>query len=186
MNISFIQNVLEFDKSVALFVGSHQTQKLTELFLFITNFANPQSLVSIVVAVVLLFWLFNKREHLLQFVSSIFIAGVVIWVVKNLIARDRPMGGIIQETGHSFPSGHSLISAVMFSVLIYIGKRYIKQSWLRYSFIAFMIIAMLSIGLSRVYLGVHYMSDVIGGFLIGFILSAISILIVDTHHRKNT
>ena len=81
--------------------------------------------------------------------------------------RPRPSKfQIISEKGYSFPSGHSMVSMAFYGLLIYLIYKYIKNKKLKYSLIVTLSILIFLIGISRIYLGVHYASDVIAGFCI--------------------
>jgi membrane-associated phospholipid phosphatase len=73
---------------------------------------------------------------------------------------------IIEETGYSFPSGHSMISMAFYGYIIYLIYKYVKNKYIKWISIVLLSILICSIGISRIYLGVHYTSDVLGGFLI--------------------
>ncbi|RLG10216.1 hypothetical protein DRN73_08395 [Candidatus Pacearchaeota archaeon] len=96
--------------------------------------------------------------------------------VKDLIQRPRPISSLIPVSGYSFPSGHALISIIFFTSLIYFFKDNIKNKNLRYTFITINILLFLLIGFSRIYLNVHWFSDVLGGFLLGLFWIGFSIL----------
>ena len=117
--------------------------------------------------------------------------GILIWLnlgisvllnqaLKFIIQRPRPTEfRIINESGYSFPSGHSMISAAFYGFLIYLIYKNVKNKYLKWSLITLLSLVILTIGISRIYLGVHYTSDVIAGFLI-----SISYLIIFTHFSK--
>ena len=87
------------------------------------------------------------------------------------------MNMLIEETEFSFPSGHALFAALIFGFLIYVFKNEIKNKIIRYSFIIINILLMITISFSRLYLKVHWFSDVLAGFFLGiFILTYIIIL----------
>ena len=81
--------------------------------------------------------------------------------------RPRPTEfRLIEETGYSFPSGHSMISLAFYGYLIYLIYKYINNKHLKRILIIILSTLICIIGVSRIYLGVHYTSDVLGGFLI--------------------
>ena len=81
--------------------------------------------------------------------------------------RPRPTEfRIIEETGYSFPSGHSMISMAFYGYLIYLIYKYVENKNVKWILISLLSILICLIGISRIYLGVHYTSDVLGGFLI--------------------
>ena len=118
--------------------------------------------------------------------------GILIWLnlgisvllnqaLKFIIQRPRPTEfRIINENGYSFPSGHSMVSAAFYGFLIYLIYKNVKNKYLKWSLITLLSLVILTIGISRIYLGVHYTSDVIAGFLI-----SVSYLIIFIHFAKD-
>ena len=118
--------------------------------------------------------------------------GILIWLnlgisvllnqaLKFIIQRPRPTEfRIINESGYSFPSGHSMVSAAFYGFLIYLIYKNVKNKYLKWSLITLLSLVILTIGISRIYLGVHYTSDVIAGLLI-----SISYLIIFIHFAKD-
>ena len=85
--------------------------------------------------------------------------------LKLLLQRNRPVTNrIINEIGYSFPSGHSMVSMAFYGFIIYLVYVYCNNKKIKWPVILFLICIILIIGLSRVYLGVHYLSDVLAGF----------------------
>ena len=114
-----------------------------------------------------LIFLKNKKIPLYTIVGVLTSAGLMR-IVKAIIQRPRPDGyRLIAETGFSFPSGHSLNAMVFYGFIIFLVYHFVKPKSLKIFLLILLPIIILSIGLSRVYLGVHYVSDIIGGYLFG-------------------
>ena len=86
--------------------------------------------------------------------------------MKFILQRPRPTEyRIIEETGYSFPSGHSMVSMAFYGLLIYLIYKHIENKYLKWLLISILSLLIVLIGFSRIYLGVHYVGDVIAGFL---------------------
>ncbi len=133
-------------------------------FLFITNMGG---IIFMVIFVPTLFFVFKDFK-----IIYLSLGGVGFnTIMKTLVHRKRPdINRMINERGYSFPSGHSLISSLVFGYLIYKLNNTIKNKFIKYFVIGIIVCIILSIGISRIYLGVHYFSDVLCGFLEGFII----------------
>ena len=136
---------------------------LHDYFLFITKFGDEE----IVIILILLFTLLlsDKRFILLPLIGFI-----VNSSLKVFIHRDRPsVLHLVEESSFSYPSGHSMISVILYGYLIYFISKHINNKIIRRCLISILVFVIISIGISRVYVGVHYISDVIGGYLVGLI-----------------
>ncbi len=127
-------------------------------------------------------WCGGKKEYILSFLITVLGAEISGQLLKILFHRARPDGGLAVENTFSFPSGHALIAAAFYSFLIYYFWQTSKSNAQKYFYLISGLILILLIGLSRLYLGVHYFSDVIGGYILGAIWLAIGIYI----HQKNS
>lgn len=108
---------------------------------------------------------------------NLIIVSVLNVVLKDILQRPRPTEyRIINESGYSFPSGHSMISMAFYGFIIYLTYKYVKNKYIKWGLITLLSILIITIGISRIYLGVHYTSDVLAGFLI-----SISYLILYTN-----
>ena len=127
-------------------------------FLFITNMGG---IIFMVIFVSTLFFVFKDVR-----IIYLSLGGVGFnTIMKTLVHRKRPnINRMISEKGYSFPSGHSLISSLVFGYLIYKLNNTIKNKFIKYLVIGIIIC------ISRIYLGVHYFSDVLCGFLEGVII----------------
>ena len=108
----------------------------------------------------------NKKIGVSIF-SNLVIVTILNQLLKRILQRPRPTEyRIIEETGYSFPSGHSMISMAFYGYLIYLIYKYVKNKYIKWISIVVLSLLICTIGISRIYLGVHYTSDVLGGFLI--------------------
>lgn len=108
----------------------------------------------------------NKKTSIFVWINLISIT-ILNQVLKFILHRPRPTDfRIIEESGYSFPSGHSMASMAFYGFLIYLIYKKINNKYLKWGLICFLSILILFIGISRIYLGVHYTSDVLAGFLI--------------------
>ena len=131
---------------------------------FITNYG--VSIFLIVFTIILLISIKNKKIGLSIF-SNLAIITILNQLLKRVLQRPRPTEyRIIEETGYSFPSGHSMISMAFYGYLIYLIYKYVENKYVKWILISLLSVLICLIGVSRIYLGVHYTSDVLGGFLI--------------------
>ena len=136
----------------------------TPIAKFITNFGGA---IFLIIATIILFILIKNKKIGFSIISNLVIVTILNQLLKNILQRPRPNEfRIIEETGYSFPSGHSMVSMAFYGYLIYLIYRYVKNKYLKWTLIVLLSILICTIGISRIYLGVHYTSDVLGGFLI--------------------
>ena len=137
---------------------------VTPIAKFITNFGGA---IFLIILTIVLFFVIKNRKIGLSIFSNLVIITVLNQLLKRILQRPRPTEfRIIEETGYSFPSGHSMISMAFYGYLIYLIYKYVKNKYVKWISIVLLGILICSIGISRIYLGVHYTSDVLGGFLI--------------------
>ena len=148
-------------KIISTFLISDFTTPIAK---FITNFGGAIFL--IILTVVLVILIKNKKIGLSIF-SNLVIITALNQLLKRVLQRPRPTEyRIIEETGYSFPSGHSMVSMAFYGYLIYLIYKYVKNKYIKLISIVLLSLLICSIGISRIYLGVHYTSDVLGGFFI--------------------
>lgn len=136
----------------------------TPIAKFITNFGGAIFLIVLTITLIIL--IKNKKIGLSIF-TNLAVITILNQILKRILQRPRPTEyRIVEETGYSFPSGHSMVSMAFYGYLIYLIYKYVKNKYLKWTLITLLSFLIVSIGISRIYLGVHYTSDVIGGFLI--------------------
>lgn len=136
------------------------------------------------------YFLFIKRHRWYSITIPVVSLGGVslMFILKNLFGRARPQDPLLSTvSGLSFPSGHALISVAFYGLLIYLVWHNISHKIIRWVLIVLLLVLILIIGLSRIYLRVHYASDVLAGFAMGIIWLVLSIWIlrkIERYTRK--
>lgn len=152
--------------------------RLTQLSLLITQFGDPPvAITSTIVALLGVHWLHRqsiagiRRSEILVWLGAILGAWLLGVVLKQIFRRERPpiINHLVTETSFSFPSGHSVFAGVFYTTIAILVSRLIPgtRPWLRRVAIALCAGLAVSIALSRVWLGVHYPTDVLAGLLVG-------------------
>ena len=149
---------------------------VTPIAKFITNFGGA---IFLSIATITSLLLIKNKKIGLSILLNITIITVLNQILKRILQRPRPTEyRIIKETGYSFPSGHSMVSMAFYGYLIYLIYKYIKNKYIKWSLIVVLSALICLIGISRIYLGVHYTSDVLGGFLLSISYLVIYISII--------
>ncbi len=173
--------IIEFDYKVMSMVNKLVNNKLTIFFRIITNFGDIY--IPIVILVCILIFLKNKWIFVLQ-TSSYAFAGLVTLIAKLMAARPRPIDALIDiPKSYSFPSGHTLTSVVFYVTLIYL-LTFKSMRRKRQELMLLMFAFALLIAISRVYLGVHYFSDIVGGFIIAFPCMLIIMNVISKNYKS--
>jgi len=156
---------------------------VTPIAKFITNFGGA---IFLSIATIALLLLIKNKKIGLSIFSNIVIITILNQLLKRILRRPRPTEfRIVEETGYSFPSGHSMVSMAFYGYLIYLIYRYIKNKYIKWSLIVLLSILICLIGISRIYLGVHYTSDVLGGFLLSISYLVVYISLIKNLKIKN-
>lgn len=157
----FEQEIFEFDSVVYNFLVNNRNEALNNFFKIITQFGS--ALVLIIITILCVIFIRDKKYKILVPANLLTIAIINI-VLKNFFLRPRPNElRLIEETGYSFPSGHAMASTAFYGLLIYIAHEKIENKILRNTICIMLGLLILLISVSRIYVGVHYTSDVIAG-----------------------
>lgn len=166
---SFVYSIVTFSK----------TDFLTGFYKFITFFASEIMVGLISLAFILIFK--NKRYGVFAIVNAVNIVVLNI-VLKLIFMRDRPYDlMIINESGYSFPSGHAMAALGFYGFIIYLIWHFNLSKKAKIIFTILLAILILLIGVSRIYLGVHYASDVLAGYMVSTIYLILYITFVSKH-----
>ena len=116
----------------------------------------------------------SRKTIALPVSITVILSTILNIALKNLFTRERPnILRLINETSYSFPSGHAMINASLYMMLILFIFKFIKNTPRKLTLSALCMMLTIAIGFSRIYLGVHYAGDVLGGWLIGVALSVL-------------
>ena len=162
------------DKTIYNIIISTKSKTTTTIFKIITSFASVKFMIIVSIIVLLL----KKLKHVRYFIILNVINDVILnTVLKFIFKRERPLDiMLVEESGYSFPSGHTMIATIFYGFIIYLVSKSKYKRKTKIIINSLLTILILLIGISRIYLGVHYATDVIASYLI-----SISYLIIFTH-----
>ena len=170
------------DNAIESFVIGIRSNKLTNIMISITNLSRAYFLISI--SIILLFIIKNKRNAILIIINLITVF-LTSQLLKFIFKRVRPDGEhLISAFGYSYPSGHAMVSMAYFSFILYLINQKIKNKLLKTILTIITSIIIFLIGFSRIYLGVHYTSDVIAGFIVSYAYLMIFYIITENNEVK--
>jgi len=171
------RDIVSIDTAVANLLYSFRDPDLIKIFLWISLLLDWKMIIASVSVVSLLCWLWRRRGYLLPFWIVIGGAELFNFIGKLTVHRLRPEVAFYTETTFSFPSGHAAMAVALFGFGTYILFREIKNWKYKINILFFSVTLILLMGLSRLYLGVHFLSDVWGGYLLGLLWLIIGISI---------
>jgi len=147
---------------------------------FITFLGTHLFLIPANLILIFYFLLVKKQNWFSIRVITIAISSLVLMLLlKQLFQRKRPLSPLLKAAkGLSFPSGHAIMAVTFYGLLIYILQHSITIDWLKWLVTVLVTVLIILIGFSRIYLRVHYASDVAAGFIIGLLWLLISLAVL--------
>lgn len=175
-------NIKVFDDNIYNFIFKYRNDLLDNVFKIITKFCNPLG----VIIIVFILLIFLGKENIYRLILTVGLTVSTNQLLKHTIRRIRPDHiRLINEKGFTYPSGHSMMSIALYGFLIYLVYTKIKNKLIKTVLIILLITLILGIGISRIYLGVHYPSDVIAGYFITLPITVLIICFLTDHFRGN-
>lgn len=175
-------NTIEpLDNAASSFIISIRSPELTNTMNIITNISGSYALI---VFTTLFIILIKKKKYPLAITINLIAVFITSQLAKAIVERDRPLDMLVSAPGYSYPSGHSMVGLAYFSFLSYLVIKYIPNKIVKIILPIVFTITILLVGFSRIYLGVHYLSDVLAGFLLGAIYLIIFINIYPLEEQK--
>lgn len=170
-----------YDRAITDYVISYRTPALTKYFTYVTHVGDVYGYL-IVLAIFLSFSLilFKRWRYVVQASLVLALATASNLMLKRFVDRSRPgIEHLVSVETLSYPSGHAMSAMAFYGFLIYLMYTFNINKTAKFFLILLLALLILSIGISRIYLGVHYPSDIAGGFIAGFIWVVFCILIFD-------
>ena len=185
--------IRQLDTSTLNFVEQIRSPFLTLFFKAVT-FTGEWYFVLGVLILISLFFIITKTSRF-NLAARLNLDVFVLWattigglgaafVLKEIFHRIRPVGGLIAETSSSFPSAHAVVSVAFYAFVFYLLARNSKCCFSKYLLISGVFIAPILLGFSRLYLGVHYLSDVLAGYALGDVWFLIGVYGIKFINRK--
>jgi undecaprenyl-diphosphatase len=175
-----IRKYKKVDLSVFDKIEPFHNERNNELMLFLTTLGKHQFLIPANLSLIIFYLFIRKHSWFSIRVASIALSSLLLmFALKYIFKRKRPMTPLLfHAKGKSFPSGHAIMSVTFYGLIIYILSQEIKNDHIKIPIIASLIVLMQGIGFSRIYLRVHYASDVVAGHLIGlgWLLTSLKVL----------
>ena len=160
--------LVSFDQPIQTAIRGDLPETLTLLFRAITHLIDIPVIISWVLIVAFIFYRKQWKMESYLMLGNLTLAGILIVTFKNIYQRPRPeIVHLVEEKGFSFPSGHSLAVTIMVGTLIVILSQRIKNTVWRKIVQILLSLYIVSVLVSRIYLGVHYPSDVIASLCVG-------------------
>ena len=160
--------LVSFDQPIQTAIRGDLPETLTLLFRAITHLIDIPVIISWVLIVAFIFYRKQWKMESYLMLGNLTLAGILIVTFKNIYQRPRPeIVHLVEEKGFSFPSGHSLAVTIMVGTLIVILSQRIKNTTWRKVVQILLSLYLVSVLVSRIYLGVHYPSDVIASLCVG-------------------
>lgn len=158
---------IRFENWVYAEAVEHMNPFLTNIIRIITHLGDPIIVTSITILLVIIPKTRKKVGY--PMAAAVIVSEALNLILKEIFARERPnILQLVNETTYSFPSGHAMINITVYTMLGIFAIKYIRSKKIKISVVIMCIIMPLIISFSRVYLGVHYAGDVLGGMLLGF------------------
>ena len=168
--VVFIYGRNSFDQNTFSFIAPHITESRTRIMRFI-SFLAKHTFLTPAIFLLIGYFLVKKNKWMAIRTGTVLLSSLLLMsILKRLIQRQRPPDPLVEGiTNFSFPSGHTFMGVAFYGLLIWFASEYISTNWLRRTVIFFLLLTIAAIGFSRIYLRVHYATDVIAGFCIGFV-----------------
>ncbi len=174
------ETLFYFDFRIQGLIEGVISPQITRFMVDITNFGGVYLVV--ITAGIMALYLFYKR-YWWELFTLFLVAGVgetLLIVLKLFFHRPRPVPQMVAAHGYAFPSGHAFAVMIVYGFLIYITWKLIKGEVSRFIVFSLSVLLIILVGISRIYLNVHWLTDVLGGYVAGFAWLVFGVIMVNT------
>lgn len=176
--------IIRIENIVYSFLSQYINPFFTIIVKIITNIGGP--VIITIICLVLLILHATRKKYGVPVLVTVVTSFLLNCILKNVFLRPRPdVLRLVTETSYSFPSGHSMVNASLYTILVLLllsnSNKKAKKNILCIS----LIILFILIGISRIYLGVHYLGDVIAGWILGILVAFVVYLIFKIKNQNN-
>ena len=162
-----IKKDLYIDTYLYKYISMLINKDLTSIIRIITNIGSVVFSIIIIIIISILLYKYNKKDDLKYFLIIMIIGNITSFMLKLIIARNRPdILRLMIENTYSFPSGHTFITTLLYGSILVLLNKYYKKSYVLWTIYGILVMLIM---FTRIYLGVHYFSDTLGGFFLGII-----------------
>lgn len=189
--IGLVEDVVTSDSIVAMdYFVSQQMGLLSEspivnLFILITSLASTPITILVVLLTCILCWIIDQRYIIVGLLIAAIGSTIFTYLTKLFFHRGRPLDILLMEQTYSFPSGHATVTVALYGFIAYMAVRFSKNFSRQVRIVAITIFFYILVGLSRIVLNEHYLSDVLGGYLVGALWLTIAISVTEWLSVKN-
>ncbi len=174
------------DQWVSLHIQAWWSPAVTQAMLWVTDLGRPLVLGGIAVAVGIILLVRKRWFAAIPALMGVAGGAFLVLPIKELVHRPRPETGLLTVSGYSFPSDHATVAALFFGFLLCLFIPGRKPGALKWLLIAFSIAGIVLISFTRLYLDVHWLSDILGGWLFGLGWLCASLLLADVLQTRSS
>ncbi|MEO8774369.1 MAG: phosphatase PAP2 family protein [Gelidibacter sp.] len=169
----------DYDHQITEYVISYRSPALTKYFVFVTHVGDVYGYAIFLAALTLMsIYVFKSWKYTVQIVFVLLLSAISNLMLKRFVDRARPgIEHMVSVETLSYPSGHAMSAMAFYGFLMYLFYRFKMNLFLKIGIILLLGLLIFSIGLSRIYLGVHFPSDIAGGYIAGFIWVVFCVLL---------
>jgi undecaprenyl-diphosphatase len=176
-DVDYSQIITVWDSWINSHISMIWNPILNKIMILVSAVFSPGIIIAVSSGICLYLFLNKRKNYFILWILSL-LSGLSYMFIKELVQRARPENFLVQNSGYSFPSGHATLAIIFFSLILYTFKDKIQNLTIKELFIGLNVFMILLVGFSRIYLGVHWLSDIIAGFGLGLFCVSFYVLII--------